>query len=100
MKTKEKYTARQVRMAQDLAVELDHLNKGIPSLIDMYAAAPTMKAELNGAACTMESVAANIRAELERKREPFGGSTWSILSMVEKDAARLRAAVAQAEGKI
>lgn len=36
------YTAKQVRMAQDLAVELEHINRGIPLFIQMYDSAPSL----------------------------------------------------------
>jgi hypothetical protein len=38
----EKASPRQIRMAQDLAVELGHLNKGIKSLYDLYYMAPEL----------------------------------------------------------
>lgn len=52
--TKEEHTAQQVRMAQDMAAEFNHLNRGIKSLSGLYAASPDLlKAlkELNERVC-------------------------------------------------
>ncbi|KAF0156323.1 MAG: hypothetical protein FD189_1128 [Elusimicrobia bacterium] len=38
------HTPQRIRQAQDLAAYLGHLNKGIPSLIGLYAAAPDLLA--------------------------------------------------------
>jgi len=64
----------------------------------LIAAAPAMKSGLYVAANTMESVIANIENQLKVGHQPFGGSTWSILSMLKEDAADMRAAIARAEG--
>lgn len=39
---REKFSVGTIRKSQDLAVEFDHLNRGIPSLADLYAAAPKL----------------------------------------------------------
>ncbi len=44
-----KHTPGQVRQAQDLAASLGHLNKCIPSLVDLYDSAPELLEVLEAA---------------------------------------------------